>query len=307
MKKIVIAGGTGFLGKALINFYKPKVDEIIVFSRKKNYKAGTINYVQWNAKTIDKWYLHLNNADVLINLTGRSVDCRYSQKNKDLIRYSRIDSTHVLGMAMQKVDNPPKIWLNSSTATIYKHSLDVPMSEENGIIGKGFSVSVGKDWEKTFFSFRDLPVRQVALRISIVLGKNGGAFSPIKNLARFGFGGKQGKGNQMFSWIHLYDYLRVIDFTITNNNIKGVLNVAAPNPVTNNTLMKSIRKIIGISFGIPISKMMLKIGAIMIRTESELILKSRYVVPKKLTDSGFVFKHPTIENALENLLNTQPK
>ena len=208
---------------------------------------------------------------------------------------------------MKQVEHPPKIWLNSSTATIYKHSLDVPMTEENGIIGEGFSVSVGKDWEKSFFSFRDLPVRQVALRISIVLGKNGGAFTPIKNLARFGFGGKQGKGNQMFSWVHLVDYIRIVDFSIANTNVIGVINVAAPNPVTNTKLMKTIREIIRIPFGVSISQMLLKIGAVIIGTEPELILKSRYVVPEKLTDLGFAFKYPTIENALQNLFKYTAK
>ncbi|WP_438711379.1 TIGR01777 family oxidoreductase [Aquimarina muelleri] len=303
MKKIVIAAGTGFLGKIVTEYFKTKVKTIIILTRGKNKKINNIKYVNWDAKTIGNWTNELNNADVLINLTGKSVDCRYNKKNKDLILHSRIDSTIILAEAIQKCTNPPKVWLNSSTATIYRHSLEKEMDETNGEIGTGFSVNVAKSWEKALFKQQTLNTRKVALRTAIVLGKNGGALQPILNLSKIGFGGKQGSGNQKISWIHELDFARSIEFIIHTKKIEGVINIVSPKPSSNSVFMKTLRKITRVPFGIPIPKPLLEFGAKLIKTETELILKSRNVIPKKLKNNGFKFTYPELKTAINHLVN----
>ncbi len=301
MTKIVIAAGTGFLGEILTEYFKNKVDKIIILTRGKNCIKNNIHYVHWDAKTLGSCKNELNNADALINMTGKSVDCRYTQKNKDLILRSRVDSTAILGEAIKLCQTPPNTWLNSSTATIYRHSLDMEMDEIHGEIGTGFSVSVATSWEKTFFDQKTPKTRKVALRTSIVLGKNGGALQPILNLTKIGFGGKQGHGSQKISWIHELDFARSIDFIIENQHIQGVINIVAPKPTINTIFMKTLRKVIKVPIGIPLSKSLLKIGAGIINTETELILKSRNVVPTKLLENGFQFSFPDLETSLSNL------
>ncbi|GAA0724682.1 TIGR01777 family oxidoreductase [Aquimarina litoralis] len=301
MKKLVIAAGTGFLGDILVEYFKNKVDTIIILTRGENRTINNIRYVQWDAKTIGNWQSELEGADVLINMTGKSVDCRYHQKNKDLILSSRVESTNVLGKVITNCTHPPKVWLNSSTATIYRHSLDMEMDEINGEIGTGFSVNVATNWEHAFFSHHTPKTRKVALRTSIVLGKKGGALQPILNLVKIGFGGKQGKGNQKFSWIHEIDFARSLEFIIDNPEMEGPINIVAPNPSDNKTLMQTLRKVTNISIGMPLPKFLLEIGARMIKTETELILKSRNVIPKKLQEAGFQFTYPDLTEATKEL------
>ncbi len=301
MKKIVIAAGTGFLGKVLTQHFKNKVEKIIILTRGKGRIEGNIHYLHWDANTVGDWKDEINNADVLINMTGRSVDCRYNQKNKDLIMSSRIQSTRVLGKAVAACEIPPKVWLNSSTATIYRHSLDKEMDEIHGEVGTGFSVDVATQWEKTFFEQQTSKTRKIALRTSIVLGKSGGAFPPILNLSKIGFGGKQGDGNQKLSWIHQTDFARSVEFIINNSKIKDVINIVAPKPSTNAAFMKTLQNVTKTPIAIPISKPLLEFGARIIKTETELILKSRNVVPLKLIDNGFQFLYPDLESALRSL------
>lgn len=300
MKKLIIAGGTGFLGKACIVHFKNQFDKIIVLTRGQQHISENVQYVQWDAKTLSDWHYFMEGSDVLINLVGRSVDCRYTPKNKELILKTRVDSTKVLGSAISRIKNPPKIWLNASTATIYRHSLHRGMSEFNGEIGAGFSVNVAKAWENAFFGQNTPKTRKVALRTSIVLGKQGGAFPPLQKLAQLGFGGKQGNGNQKFSWIHIQDFVRSIDHIIHNECLEGVINITAPIPATNRELMKTLRKIQQVPFGIPLPRWLLQIGARIIRTETELILKSRNIIPKKLISNGFVYCFPTLKMATKN-------
>jgi len=304
MNKLVIAGGTGFLGNEIAIYFKLMLKEIVVLTRGKSCLKNQIKYVNWDGKNSGNWISELRNCDVLINMVGKSVDCRYTEKNKKLIISSRLDATKILGEVLSKMNNPPQVWINSSTATIYKHSLDKPMCEQRGIIGKGFSVSVAKKWEKQFYASKLPKTRKVALRTSIVLAKNGGAFPPIKRLAQFGFGGKQGKGNQIFSWIHIDDFLECLLYIIKNKNLNGAVNCVSPNSVTNKILMKSIRDKLGIPYGFPLPKIVLEIGAKLINTETELLLKSRYVTPNNLIANGFVFKYKNIDKALENLCAT---
>jgi uncharacterized protein len=292
-KKIVLAGGTGFVGKYLLKKYTNLGYKVSIISR------GT-QYVHWNNQynIIDA----LENAEMLINLAGKSVDCRYTESNKKEIYNSRMDTTKALGEAILKCKNPPPLWINSSTATIYRHAEDRPMTETTGEIGTGFSVGIATAWEKTFFDFTFTKTRQVALRMAIVLGKDGGVVPPLKKLVRLGLGGKQGKGNQMFSWIHIEDVFNAIQFIQQKEIISGVINLSSPNPISNAQLMKSFRKKMHIPFGIPMPVWLLKIGAVMIKTETELILKSRWVIPQKLIDVGFKYKFETVDKALEEIL-----
>lgn len=298
--KLIIAAGTGFLGQVLTNHFRDKFEEIIILTRGESKIKDTIKYVNWDARTFSGWEKELENATVLINLTGKSVDCRYTKQNKKEILLSRIESTKILNKAVIRCVNPPKHWLNSSTATIYRFSLDKEMDEKNGETGNDFSMNVAQSWEKAFFKTETPNTLKTALRTSIVLGKNGGAFIPLKTLAKFGLGGKQGKGNQFISWIHEDDFARAIDFII-EKEITGAINVVSSKPITNKDFMTILRKSVGVPFGISISELLLRIGSIIIKTESELVLKSRNVIPKRLLENGFQFKFDTLEKALKNL------
>jgi len=284
-KKIVLAGGTGFIGVYLKEKFIASGYEVHVISRQKNN-------ITWD--DTQSIIAAINGAEMVINLAGKSVNCRYNEINKHEILYSRIQTTKILGLAITSCNQPPKIWINSSTATIYRHAEDRPMTEKNGEVGTGFSVNVATEWEKSFFDFKLPFTRQMALRISIVLGKNGGVMIPYLNLVRFGLGGRQGNGKQMFSWIHLEDLYRIICFLQQNEQLSGVFNCASPNPITNDILMKSFRKTMNVSIGLPSPKLLLKIGAFLIKTETELILKSRWVLPEKLVKAGFFFHFPLL-------------
>ena len=292
-KKIVIAGGTGFIGQYLNKRFTEEGFEVLIISR-------DANHINWNDTPgiIDS----LEGAEALINLAGKSVDCRYNEKNKSLIVNSRVESTRKLQFLIDQCRMPPKLWINSSTATIYRHSEDKAMDEDTGEIGSGFSVEVAKAWEKEFFEKPAANTRKVALRIAITIGKNGGVMKPYINLVKYGLGGRQGSGRQMFSWIHIEDLFRAIRFVMDNDDMKGIYNCSAPNPVTNKIFMKEIRNILKPLFYLPSPKFLLKIGAYFINTETELVLKSRWVIPRKLMKKGFVFKFPTIDSALKNIL-----
>jgi uncharacterized protein len=301
MNKLIIAAGTGFLGQVLIDHFKDKFDEIVILTRGKSKTIDGIKYVNWNAKTFSGWETELENATVLINLAGKSVDCRYTKENKKEILWSRIQSTRILNKAVLNCANPPKHWLNSSTSTIYRFSLDKQMDEVNGEIGNDFSINVALSWEKAFFKTETPNTLKTALRTSIVLGKNGGAFIPLKTLAKTGFGGKQGNGNQFVSWIHEEDFANAVDYII-KKEMTGVINVVSPQPIRNIDFMKKLRKAVGFPFGIPMNVFLLKIGSFIIRTEAELVLKSRNVIPKRLLDNEFQFKFGDIDKAFQNLI-----
>ncbi|MDW0116518.1 TIGR01777 family oxidoreductase [Sporosarcina thermotolerans] len=292
-KKVVLAGGTGFIGQFLEKQFIESGYEVVHISRRPEHISWT------DQKRIME---ALDGAEMLINLAGKTVNCRYNDKNKKEIMQSRTETTEILGQTIANCDNPPPLWINSSTATIYRHAEDRPMTEADGEIGSGFSVEVAKAWEASLFEF-DLPkTRQVALRIAIVLGKDGGVMEPYVNLVRFGLGGVQGPGNQMFSWIHIEDLYRIVLFIKENEQLEGVFNCAAPTPITNRELMAQFRKRMNRKFGLSSPKWMLEMGAVFIGTETELILKSRWVVPERLKNEGFHFKFETIEKALQQIL-----
>jgi uncharacterized protein (TIGR01777 family) len=288
-----MAGGTGFIGTYLTGQFRNLGYDVIIISRQPQN-------IQWHDSIgiINA----LERAEILINLAGKSVDCRYNKKNKEEILKSRIETTKALGELILQCNNPPELWINSGTATIYRNAEDRSMTENKGEIGSGFSVEVAKNWEKTFFSFQLPYTRQIALRMAIVLGKNGGVIKPLINLAWFGLGGRQGNGNQMFSWIHIEDIFNAILFFQSKKGLDGIFNCSSPNPVNNRTLMQTLRQIMNVKIGLPSPKWLLKIGAVFVRTETELILKSRWVVPEKLIEAGYIFKYPTIKTALENIL-----
>lgn len=301
MSKLVIAAGTGFLGSVLVNHFKNKFKEIVILTRGESKIIDAVKYVNWNPKSFSGWEKELENTTILINLAGKSVDCRYTDSNKKEILNSRIDSTKNLNQAVIECKNPPLHWINSSTSTIYRHSTDKQMDEFSGEIGNDFSMNVAKAWEKAFFDTETPKTMKTALRTSIVLGKKGGAFLPLKNLTRFGFGGKQGDGNQYISWIHEKDFANAIDFVISKK-LTGVVNIVSPKPIKNLEFMKTLRKKLNITFGLPVGVSLLKIGAKLIGTEAELVLKSRNVIPKRLQDNGFEHEYADLDKALDNLI-----
>jgi len=298
--RIIIAGGSGFLGSRLADHYERAGHTITILTRGVEHTKGAVTFLNWDGKTIGPWSASLEDADVLINLNGKSVDCRYNDENKRLIYSTRLDATRVLGKAVTECNRPPKLWINASSATIYRHSLDKEMDEHAGEIGSGFSVDVCQKWEAAFNEF-DLPqTRKVILRTGIVLG-NDGAFRILRNLATAG-AGRQGPGTQYMSWLHERDFVKIVDFIITNQQLKGVYNVTAPVPVTNRSFMRVVHGALGVPVSIPLPRWLLSFGALLIGTEPELILKSRRVVPKRLIDAGYRFEFETIEAAVNDLI-----
>lgn len=305
--KLILAGGTGFLGTVLANYLAPQY-EIIVLSRHSlaSFESHhNIRFVKWDGNTLGAWTHELEGAFGLVNLAGKSVNCRYNKRNKAAIFDSRIASTKVLGAAIASIQNPPAVWLNSSTATIYRHAEDRDMDEMTGEFHDDFSVQVAKLWEQTFYEMPTPHTRKVALRASIVMGRADGAFPRFRNLAKLGLGGHQGSGSQFVSWIHEYDFARAVAFLLNNETCLGNFNLAA-NPVTNHYFMNSLRRVVHVPFGIPAPSWLLKIGMWLLGTETELLLKSRRVVSTRLKEAGFEFTFPTIEQALFDLIN-QPK
>lgn len=296
--KIIIAAGTGFLGKNLEKYFTEKGNQVYILTRNPKRK----NEIRWDAKTLGEWKNLLEGSDVLINLAGKSVDCRYTEKNKREIYDSRINSTKVLQQAVDNCINKPKIWLNASSATIYVHSEKHLNTEENGIIGDDFSMNICKSWEEEFFKTENPDTRKVVLRTSIVLGNNGGAFTKLKMITKLGLGGKQGRGNQNVSWIHIDDFCRAVEWIIENEDISGKINVTAPNPLNNEEFMRKLRKEMKILFGLNAGVWQLEIASVFLKTETELLLKSRNVYPEKLIINGFKFSYPDIETAFKNLV-----
>jgi uncharacterized protein len=299
--KIIIAGGSGFLGSDLADYFIQQNAEVVILTRKvtSNTKA---RQVVWNGKTIGDWTMELEGADALVNLCGKSVDCRYTESNKAKIYSSRIQPTAVLAQALDACHNPPRVWINASSATIYRASHRKLMDEFTGEPGDDFSEDVCRKWEAATETLKRTDVRKVILRIAITLGKNKGALVPLVLLSKVGWGGTQGKGNQQVSWVHILDFCRAVDWTITQPKAAGVYNVVAPQTVSNTEFMRRIRYELKIPFGLSIPVWLLELGAIFIRTETELVLKSRNVYPARLLQEGFSFSFAELDTALKNCL-----
>ena len=301
--KILIAGGSGFLGKSIIkNLDLDQSIEFHVLSRKHRENIKNVHYHIWDGKTIGAWKVYVDQCDVIVNLAGRSVKCRYDEANKSQIYESRIDSTYILGEAIRHSSKPPKLWINASTATIYRHELERANDEYNGIVGKGFSVDVAKKWEETFYSAYTPFTRKIALRSAIVLGREAQVFKIYKNHIRLGLSGRHGPGNQMVSWIHELDFVHAIRHLILNDEASGNFNLSAPYAVSDKSFLSTFRKHMKREFAIPVPKWALTIGAFICGAETEMLLKSRWVYPKRLLDDGFKFSYPQLNSAIQDLL-----
>jgi uncharacterized protein len=302
MKTIVIAAGTGFLGNILVKHFKTDFQKVIVLTRGKPKIQENIEYITWDAKTLTGWQDKLEKSEVLINLTGKSVNCRYTPKNKKEILNSRNDSTQILNEAILGCKHPPIHFINSSTATIYRHSKDKQMDEFTGETGNDFSMGVAKKWEETFFKTATPHTLKTAIRTAIVLGKKGGAWIPLKRLAKMGFGGKQGDGEQFMSWVHETDFARSIEFIISTK-MDGIVNIVSSQPIKNKIFMKILCDTLNMPLRIPNPKPMLEIGAFLIGTETELVIKSRNVIPRRLLEKGYVHRVDNIKQAFQELLS----
>ena len=307
--KLILAGGTGFLGKVLSGYFATKgVDEVVILTRTPRQRTGPIREVGWDGRTLGAWGAGLEGARALINLAGLSVNCRYHSRNRKCLLDSRLESTRVLGEAIARCAHPPPVWLNSSTATIYKHTFGAPWDETGEIGGcteakDVFSVHIATEWERAFDEARTPRTRKIALRSAMVLGHGRNSVLPnLLRLARLGLGGTLGGGRQFVSWIHEEDFCRAVEWIIEHELLGGAVNLAAPNPVKNAELMAAIRKVCGMPLGLPASRWMLEIGAFFLRTETELLIKSRRVVPGKLLASGFTFRYPRLLTAIEQLV-----
>lgn len=305
--KIIIPGGSGQVGTVLARAFHSDGHEVIVLSRAPGSAPWAM--VPWDAENPGDWTAVFDGADAVINLAGRSVNCRYNEANRQAIKQSRINSTRVVGEAIAAARRPPAVWLNASTATIYAHRYDAPNDEATGIIGGEdlpdtwrFSIDVATSWEGALDAARVPETRRVKLRSAMVMSPDrDGVFDALLWLVRFGLGGRAGDGRQYVSWIHDTDFVRAIYWLISHEQISGAVNLAAPNPLPNADFMRLLRQAWGIRVGLPATAWMLEIGALFLRTETELILKSRRVVPGRLLEAGFTFRFPEWEEAAVDL------
>jgi len=303
MKKVLIFGGTGFIGRSLAFHLKKNGIEPILISRNKPDSIIDFKFKKWDSLSVGEWKETLDNSMAVVNLAGKTVDCIKSPDNCDLILKSRLNSTITIGKAFRQVKNPPKTWIQMSTAHIYG---DPPteLCTEDSEQGYGLAPYVGKAWEKAFLNSKPDNVRGVILRTSFVIGKNGGALRSLKNIVSLGFGGTVGKGNQGMSWIHEFDMNEIIYQSIIDVKYKGVYIASAPNPVSNKEFMKTLRNKMRMPFGFPAPEMVVRLGAkLVFRTDPELALYGRYVKSVNLELNGFKFKYPYLSVALSHLLN----
>lgn len=296
--KIVIPGGSGQVGHILSRYFTAAAHNVCILGRK---------------NPAEQWVATLEDSDVCINLAGRSVNCRYYRRNRRVIYNSRIQTTLLLHRMMASLRRPPPLWINASTATIYRHALDRPMNERDGELGGNepgapdtwnFSIDVAKGWEQAFFSATLPSTRQIAIRSAMTFSPDpGGVFDVLLGLVRFGLGGRQGPGTQFVSWIHETDFARAIEFLIAHQQLSGVVNLASPNPLPNRDFMRDLRNAWGARVGLAVPNWMLEIGTFLLQTESELILKSRRVIPTRLSEAGFSFQYPEWPSAARDLVS----
>ena len=308
--RIVIPGGGGQVGTMLSRYFHAQGHQVVVLARKSVPAPWRV--IAWDGKNLGAWTSELEDSDVVINLAGRNVNCRYTTENQKSIMNSRTEMTHLLGRAIGLLVHPPRLWLNSSTATIYRHAYDRPMDERTGEIGGSepdappkwkFSIDVAKSWEATFFDAVTPNTRKIALRSAMVMSPDrGGVFDLLLHLVRFGLGGAAGSGKQFISWIHDVDFVSALEFLIAHEEFEGSVNISSPNPLPNREFMTSLRQAWGAQIGLPAATWMLEMGSIFLRTETELVLKSRRVVPGRLLEAGLQFQFPDWPVAAQNLV-----
>lgn len=307
--KIIIPGGSGQVGTLLARRFIADGHDVVVLSRRPQDLPWRT--VEWDARTHGDWRREFDGADAVINLAGRNVNCRYTQRNRAAIMNSRTESTRIVGQAIAESDDPPRVWLQASTATIYAHRYDAANDEETGIVGGDeedapdtwrFSIDVAKAWEQAANDCETPATRKVLMRSAMVMSPDrGGVFDVLLRLVRFRLGGRSGDGKQYVSWIHERDFVRIVNLLIEDDRYSGAVNIASPHPLPQAEFMRELRKAWGVRFGLPAAKWMLELGAFFLRTETELILKSRRVVPGRLLKDGFQFDYPRWPSAAEEL------
>jgi len=309
--KIVIPGGTGQIGAILCRAFSATNDEVVVLSRNAA-PLSSYRSVHWDGNTVCDWAAELEGADVVINLAGKSVNCRYGERNRLEIMDSRVDSVGAIRRAIENAKRPPRVWLQAATATVYAHRYDAPNDEFTGLIGGNepgapdtwhFSIDVAKAWESAVNERGKLPhTRTVIMRSAMTMSPDrGGIFAHLLGLVQLGLGGSAHDGRQFVSWIHEYDFVRAIRFLIENEDLSGAINISSPNPLSNSDFMRELRHAWGTKIGLPASRWVLEIGAFFMRTETELILKSRRVVPDRLLQHSFEFQFPHWRDAAMEL------
>lgn len=309
--KIVIPGGSGQVGSMLARALSAAGHEVVVLSRGAATTRGGRSVVEWDGVSDGRWMWQIDGADVVINLAGRSVNCRYNAQNRREIVDSRVNSTRAVGRAIGAAGRPPRVWLQASTATIYAHRYDGANDEHNGIIGGSepgvpetwrFSIDVARKWEQAVGEVATPATRKVLMRSAMTMSPDsGGVFDVLLGLVRRGLGGRAGNGRQYVSWIHEQDFVRAVLWSIEHEELEGAINFTSPNPLPNAQFMRALRQAWGIGIGLPATQWMLEIGTFFMRTETELILKSRRVTPARLLESGFKFQFPNWQRAAEDL------
>lgn len=307
--KVVIPGGSGHLGTMVARAFQNDGHDVVVLSRWPH--ATDWRVVAWDGETIGEWVDEIDGADVVLNLAGRSVNCRYGEANRRAILESRVRSTRVIGEAIARSRRRPRVWLQASTATIYAHRYDAPNDERTAILGGHeaeapstwrFSIDVARAWEGALGAAEVGATRKVALRSAMVMSpEGGGIFETLYRLVRLGLGGRAGDGRQFVSWIHHADFVRALRWLIEHDEVSGAVNVAAPAPLPHAEFMGTLRSAAGVPVGLPATKGMLELGALVLRTETELVLKSRRVVPGRLLEDGFAFRYPSWPAAAADL------
>lgn len=307
--KIVLPGGSGQVGTLLARSWHGAGHEVVVLSRTPATAPWRI--VAWDGATLDGWADEIDGADVVVNLAGRSVNCRYTPANRRAIMESRVQATRAVGAAIAQSQRPPRVWLQMSTATIYADRYDAPNDEASGIIGGhepnvprkwDFSIAVATAWEEAARQTATPDTRQVLLRAAMVMSPDrGGVFDTLLGLVRRGLGGRAGHGRQYVSWIHERDFVRALDWLIARDDIDGIVNIAAPEPLPNADFMRALRAAWGTRLGLGATRWMLEIGTLLLQSETELVLKSRRVVPGRLLDAGFAFDFPAWPEAATDL------
>ena len=300
---VVIIGANGFLGRYLCRHFTRNGREVVAIARSRKGWSGDGMFLEWDGKNLGPWAYALEGAELVINLAGRSVNCRYSAENRKEILDSRVASTEIIGKAIAECRVPPKLWLNASTATWYRHAEDKPQDEWNGEAGNGFSCDIARAWEDAFFE-ANVPAetRKVALRTGMVLANEPGTvYDVLGGLTNRALGGTMGNGNQRISWIHMDDFLRAIEFISRDPFFDGIANLTAPDFPTNREWMRYFRETVGMPIGLPAAKWMLKIGAAFMGSEAELVLKSRWAYPLRLKQAGFRWRYAKAAEAIEDL------
>jgi uncharacterized protein (TIGR01777 family) len=306
--KFVLPGGTGQVGGVLRRELSKHGHDVVVLSR----DARAEGVVHWDGRTVGDWAREIDGADVVLNLAGRSVNCRYTKENLAAMMDSRVDSTRAVGLAIERASRPPPVWLQMSTATIYAHRFDAPNDEATGIIGGSesdvpgywsLSIDIAKAWERAQEEANTPRTRKVALRTAMVLSPDeGGVLDVLLGLSRRGLGGSIAGGRQYMSWVHERDFVRAVEFLVERTDLSGPVNIASPAPLPQKEFMKVLRDEAGVPIGLPATQWMVTIGAVFMRTDTELVLKSRRVVPKRLLDAGFTFDFPAWPGAAKELV-----